>query len=139
MSIQITYTSTIKEEYRNHDFITNLVEKASIANKEMSIGGKIEIQCPFKFIKQTIFGKEAVTMSLYRRIQNDCRHTIISEHIQKIDLEISCDWGMIWINREAGKHYCIVDTMELPVLPSPSNKPSPSHRQENMFYTKIHD
>ena len=76
MSIQITYTSIMKEEYRNHDFITNLVEKASIANKEMSIGGKIEIQCPFKFIKQTIFGKEAVTMSLYRRIQNDCRHTI---------------------------------------------------------------
>ena len=131
MSVQITYTSILKEEYRNADFITSLVEKASIANKEMSIGGQIEIQRPFKFIKQTIFGKESVTMSLYKRIKNDFRHTITSEHIQIIDSEISGDWGMIWINREAGKHYCIVDTMELPALPSPSNKPSPSNRRES--------
>ena len=130
-TVQITYTSILKEEYRNHEFIANLVENASIANKVMSIGGQIEIQFPFKFIKQTIFGKESVTMSLYRRIQNDCRHTITSEHVQVMDNEITGDWGMIWVNREMGKHYCIVDTMELQSLPSPSNRQSPSYRREH--------
>jgi hypothetical protein len=101
----------------------------------MSIGGQIEIQFPFKFIKQTIFGKESVIMSLYRRIQNDCRHTITSEHVQVIDNEITGEWGMIWINREMGKHYCIVDTMELPSLPSPSNRQSPSYRREHYTNT----
>ena len=62
LKISITYTSILKEEYRNLEFITSLVEKASIANKQLSIGGKIEVQYPFKFIKQTIYGKESVIM-----------------------------------------------------------------------------
>jgi hypothetical protein len=128
-TIEITYTSILKEEYRNNEFIASLVEKASIANKEMSIGGQIEIQIPYKFIKQTIYGKESVTMSLYRRIQNDGRHTITNEHIQVIDTEIIGDWGMTWVNRELGKHYYIVDTMELQTLPSSPNKRSQTQRR----------
>ena len=127
-TIQITYTSILKEEYRNHEFITRLVDKASIENKKMSLGGHIEIQYPFKFITQTIFGKEDVTMSLYERIKKDARHTITSEYIDVSDTERTGDWGMVWINRKIGTHYCIVDTMEFQTLPSPSNKPS--RRQE---------
>jgi hypothetical protein len=90
----------------------------------MSIGGHIEIQYTFKFINQMIFGRKDVTMSLYERIKNDVRHTITSEHIEVLDTEITGEWGMVWVNREIGKHYCIVDTMEFQTLPSPSNKPS---------------
>jgi hypothetical protein len=125
LKISITYTSILKEEYRNHEFITSLVEKSSIANKHLSIGGKIEIQCPFKFIKQTIYGKESVTMSLYKRIKQDDRHTITSEDISVITRETNGDWGMIWVNREIGKHYCIIDTMESQTLPPSPKQPSP--------------
>lgn len=132
LTIQITYTSILKDEYRNHDCITRIVENASIVNKNMSIGGQIEIQCPFKFIKQTIFGKESATMSLYRRIQNDCRHTITSEHIEVINEEICGEWGMKWVNREIGKHYCIVDTMELHAIPYPK-KNNLTHRDKETY------
>jgi hypothetical protein len=123
---EITYTSILKEEYRNHEFIMSLVEKASIANKLLSIGGEIEIQCPIKFIKQTIYGKESIVMALYQKIKNDNRHTIIDEHMSVITREINeCDWGMSWVNREIRKHYCIIDTMELPTLPPSPKQPSP--------------
>ena len=130
LKISITYTSILKEEYRNHEFITSLVEKASIANKHLSIGGKIEIQCPFKFIKQTIYGKESVTMSLYKRIKKDDRHTITSEDISVITGETNGDWGMVWVNREIGKHYCIIDTMESQTLPPSPKQPSRRNIQD---------
>ncbi len=134
LTIQITYTSILKEEYRNYDFIITLVEKSSISNKEMSIGGQIEIQYPFKFIKQTIYGKESVTTSLYKKIKGDSRHTITSEDIQVINAVTIGDWGMIWINREIGKHYCITDTLELQSLPSSQKKTS--HNQRREFYKR---
>ena len=128
--MRVTYTSILKEEYRNRDYIERLVENASIANKTAQIGGTIEIQCPFKFIKQTIYGKESEIMSLYGRIQTDCRHTITSEHIDVVHAELNGDFGMTWVNREIGKHYCVIDTMELHELPlSPKNQ-SRSPRRE---------
>jgi hypothetical protein len=138
LNIEITYISILKEEYRNHEFITSLVEKASISNKQLSIGGKIEIQCPFKFIKQTIYGKESVTMSLYERIKKDDRHTITSENISVIARKTNDDWGMVWINREIGKHYCIIDTMELQTLPISPKQPSLRNIQD-IFRTKNFD
>jgi hypothetical protein len=123
---EITYTSILKEEYRNHEFVMSLVEKASISNKLLSIGGEIEIQCPLKFIKQTIYGNESMVTALYQKIKNDKRHTIIDERTSVITREINeCEWGMVWVNREIRKHYCIIDTMELPTLPPSPKQPSP--------------
>ena len=123
---EITYTSILKEEYRNHEFVMSLVEKASITNKLLSIGGEIEIQCPIKFIKQTIYGNESVVTALYQKIKNDKRHTIVDERMSVITRETQdCEWGMVWVNREIRKHYCIIDTMELPTLPQSPKQPSP--------------
>ena len=131
---EITYTSILKEEYRNHEFITDMVEKASISNKLLSIGGQIEIQCPIKFIKQTIYGNESVVTALYQKIKNDNRHTIIDEHMGVITRETQdCEWGMFWVNREIRKHYCVIDTldtMELQTLPHRPKQPSPRHLRD---------
>ena len=137
LKISITYTSILKEEYRNHEFITSLVEKASISNKHLSIGGKIEIQYPFKFIKQTIYGKESVIVSLYERIKNDDRHTITNEDISVITREINDDFGMVWVNREIGKHYCIIDTMESHTLPPSPKQPSPRNIKDIFTPSRI--
>ncbi len=129
-TIQITYQSILKEEHRNHDFIVRLCEHASRTNKEMSIGGQIEIQRPFKFIQQTIYGKESATMSLYKKIKDDFRHTVTYEHMQTRQPELDCTFGMTWVNREKGTHFCIVDTMELRALPDMPNTPSRRDRRE---------
>ena len=139
---EITYTSVLKEEYRNHEFITDMVEKSSIANKLLLIGGEIEIQCPLKFVKQTIYGKESVVTALYQKIKNDNRHTIIDEHMSVITKETNdFKWGMFWVNREIRKHYCVIDTMELHTLPlSPSPKqPSPRNIQDQIVKPKRFD
>ena len=111
LKISITYTSILKEEYRNLEFITSLVEKASIANKQLSIGGKIEVQYPFKFIKQTIYGKESVIMSLYERIRKDNRHTITNKDTRVISKESNNDCGMVWVNREIEEDTIEEDTI----------------------------
>jgi hypothetical protein len=101
-TIQITYQSILKEEHRNHDFIVRLVEHASRTNKEMSIGGQIEIQIPFKFVKQTIYGKENAVMALYAKIKDDFRHTITDEHTQTIQSSLDCAWRLC-VGYDVGK------------------------------------
>ena len=133
-TLQVTYTSILKKEYRTREFITNLVNHATTANKKNSIGGHIEIQYPFKFIKQIIYGKESVIMSLYRKIKNDFHHTITSEDIRIIRTKDAV-FDIVYVNRQIGTHYSNVDTMELQMFPTPPNTPvfgSRRHEEQMM-------
>ncbi len=131
--VLIRYDSILHTEFRNAEFVTKLIDSSSNKNKEYSIGGCIEIQRPFKFIRQTLYGKESTVQNLYNNIKKDNRHTIINSYITEIHTLPSQEFGMVWLDREKGVNYVIIDTLEHFTLPPIDKKPNSHKRRESII------
>ena len=134
--ILVRYDSVLHTEFRNIEFVTKLIDNSSNKNKEYSIGGCIEIQRPFKFIRQTLYGREEVVKNLYNNISKDSRHTIINSYITEIDELSSTEFGMTWIDRQKGVNFVISDTLEHFILPMNYKKVDSNKRRESIIGLK---
>ena len=134
--ILVRYDSVLHTEFRNIEFVTKLIDNSSNKNKEYSIGGCIEIQRPFKFIRQTFYGREEVVKNLYNNISKDSRHTIINSYITEIDELPSTEFGMVWLDRQKGVNYVISDTLEHFILPMNYKKVDSNKRRESIIGLK---
>ena len=93
-------------------------------NGRLKIGGYLEVQTPFKFVEQTIYGRSNVLSKLYASIKRDPRHSVTDDFVQVIPYndgsamsiyavnKINGGWGMVFRSRVKGVHYVIFDHLE---------------------------
>ena len=103
--VSITYLSKMEPDFATYEIVNGIVDDAAKHNKTKNIGGFMEVDQNFNWIKQTLYGDGKEVLALFNRIRRDHRHKVGDFRVEEVFvkpknqeawLKAAGGWGMKW-------------------------------------------